>query len=1495
MGKSTNNDQYYVAIGASAGGLEAIHDFFDHMPDAANLSFIVVQHLSPDYKSLLVELVSKHTHMKVYEANHNMVVAKGCVYIIPNNKIMTIADGRIVLVQKENIKGPNTAIDTFLYSLAHDRKNKTIAIILSGTGSDGSRGIEAVKDCGGLVIVQDPETAKFNGMPNSAIASGLADHVMAPDKMPETIFQHIKQNPVDVIGKKGENEAQLSEIYKLIFKHTGYDFHYYKTPTIIRRIAKRMGQKNFSDLPPYIEYLREHPEEVKLLSKDFLIGVTKFFRDSYVFDQLKDVVIPRLIESKTDGEIIKVWVAACSTGEEVYSVAMLLEDLLEQKGAHMELKIFATDIDEEAIEKASRGVYPLSIKNDVPEEYLHKYFVLEGKRYVINQHLRKKIVFARHNIIKDPPFIKNDLAMCRNMLIYMNSILQRKVLNTLYFSLQEKGFLILGTSETLAGLKSNFDEIDGKAKVFQKNTLTHSPEMHGSMPSPVDNTRYTRIEVPVKKKDIPVKTSMILEGFRDILAEEHSFAAVLIDKNYEIKEATGDFRKYLKLPDRMNLHLLKMVSPDLSAALNSLVRKAWKENQKVSIKSVHEKIGKESRFVSLSVKPMGAADDEQLTLIVFGECKKELIQYVEPSHEHLNHNNQEYIFDLESELKETRLNLQMAIEGLETANEELQSSNEELLSANEELQSSNEELQSLNEELHTLNTEHQLKIRELIELNDDLNNYFKSVEIGQVFLDPYLKIRKFNPAAIKLINLIESDLGRPISHISHNLQYDDLYKDIHYVLQKGELVEKEIQLKNGRFVLMRILPYVRQDKNRDGVVITFVDVSAMKALNNIIAGIFNASPNVIISLKTDEQGKWKVMASNNAAKHLVSESGELSMMKDDQMVKSFKALLDKGGSLRTEAKIEQQWYDVSAVKRDDLIVASLTDITAKKEGEEKLRKNYNELLSLKNNLKKLNSDLENKVKERTKELSDSEERFRMVSMATNDIIWDWNLMDNSLWLGENYKKKFGYNEGELVNRETWLDKVHIDDREEVKKSIWDAINKNEKQWSAEYRFRTGNGDYAYILDRGYILQDEYGTPYRMIGSMLDITDLKSAKMDAKISREDKDFLAQSMPLILWTAKPQGAVDFINDYFSQYSGLSVDDAIGTGWQRIIYHEDLARLFVTWKRAIQMESDFDIEIRMMNKNGDYQWHLMRVKARKDDHGKLIQWVGTGTNINDQKHAASILEQKVKDRTGELERINAELESSNLELQQFAFIASHDLKEPLRKIIMFGNMIRDKFQLEQREAVFLDKIIASSLRMNSLVEDLLSFSRISITSLSTRLDLNEVINEILSDLEFTISEKNAEIIFDKLPMIEGVHAQIRQVFQNLISNALKFQKEGEHPVIKIKSTPVDQLSFDAVPNESGQYVRIVVSDNGIGFDDRFVNKIFMLFQRLNSKEQYQGTGIGLAITKKIVEKHGGIITAKSKENEGSQFIIVFPVTMKKIDVKDVEELVDTRGSMQ
>ncbi len=807
-------DHYIVAIGASAGGLEAIHEFFDNMPENSNLSFIVIQHLSPDYKSLLVELLSKHTHMRVFEAKDKMTVQKECVYVIPNRKLMTIHHGKLHLVEKVQEKVPNTAIDHFLYTLAREKRDKAIAVILSGTGTDGTRGVEAIKDAGGLVIVQDPVTAKFDGMPNSAITSGNADFILAPEMMPEEIFYHLKQQPVFVLNRGKIDDKLLNEIFLLINKSEGYDFHFYKTPTIIRRIGKRMGQRGLQSLAEYVDLLKNNPDEVKKLSKDFLIGVTSFFRDKPAFDCLYKDVLPSIVNEKADGEILKVWVCACSTGEEAYSIAILIDQYLQRFRRLLDVKIFATDIEAGNIEFASKNRYSLSIAKDIDPAILEKYFVKEDKSYSVIPRIRKQIVFAKHNVIKDPPFIKNDLVSCRNMLIYLNRVLQQKVLSTLHFSVRLGGFLFLGASETAAGIREGVDEVNSKWKIYRKvgkNKLS-SPEFYRPLDSGSTAERTQALLQPR-----PSRTDDLAAAFANSIIEDFGYVCFYIDTNFEIKESVGNFNRFLSLPDKkLTLNLVKMVPPELSIALNTAIRKAWKENTKVFLRSVRVRQNDEDLFLSLSVRPPRPLDGRPLTLVVFGENSASHIPVKEDVLVLNSEERSEYITELEAELSETRSNLQMAIEGLETTNEELQSSNEELLSANEELQSSNEELQSLNEELHTLNSEHQLKIKELIELNDDLNNYFRSTDIGQVFLDKHLRIRKFNSAAVRLVNLIESDIGRPISHISTNIRYEYLLKDIQTVIDTGGTIEKEILLTNDNRCLMRILPYIRQDKKSDG-------------------------------------------------------------------------------------------------------------------------------------------------------------------------------------------------------------------------------------------------------------------------------------------------------------------------------------------------------------------------------------------------------------------------------------------------------------------------------------------------------------------------------------------------------------------------------------------------------------------------------------------------------------------------------------------------------
>lgn len=1483
-------EHYVVAIGASAGGLEAIHEFFDHMPVTGQMSFVIIQHLSPDYKSLLVELVAKHTNMQVFEAQDNTLLQKNCIYVIPNNKLLRLKEGRLQLSNKQVSKVPNTAIDTFLHSLAEDQGAKAIAVILSGTGTDGTRGIEAIRQSGGMVLVQDPLSARFDGMPNSAIAAGYADFILSPELMPEEIFNYIKEKPTKKLVDGDLDEKSLPEILHLIEKNCGFDFTNYKTPTLVRRIARRMNQIDKRKLEDYLMYLREAPDECTQLGKEFLIGVTRFFRDKAAFDSLSNEVLPNIMKSKKEGDVIKVWVAACSTGQEAYSLAIAINEQIRRSSKTLELKIFATDIDIDSIEYASKGLYPDTITEEMDSELIKRYFIKQGNQVSVVPDLRKQIVFARHNILKDPPFIKNDLITCRNMLIYMNSILQRKVLATLYYSLNTNGYLFLGPSEIPSSISSSLSEVDSKWKIFRKFSNEKS-FLHTQFDASQQLSGKNR-EVRSALKGDNSTGNDLLNDFKNVLTDEFHFAAIYVDKNHEIKDAVGDFRHYLFLPEKIiSLNVLKMVEPDLAIALNTAIRKAKKEGKKITLPHVRIKHAQTERFINLYVKP--SAHKDGYMIIVFGESTasqpKSITDFSAQNVESVS-----YITELEEELKETRINLQMAVESLETTNEELQSSNEELLSANEELQSSNEELQSLNEELHTLNTEHQLRIKELVELNDDLNNYFRSTEIGQVFIDKQLRIRKFNRAAVNMINLIETDMGRPLDHISNNIQGDHLLRDIHKVLQNQQVVEREVKLSNGQATLMRILPYLRQDKLADGAVITFINITHIKELNEMIRGVFNASHSAIMALKSrrtknDVIADFTLLTGNHAADRFLDQTDYLDRALSEVyppfyrngLFEKLAAVVHSDQPLHNEVLLpvneEEHWFELIATKMEDGLVLTLTDINEKKQIEERLKKNYHELIRTKENLKVLNTSLEEKVAERTRKLAESEERFRLIAGITSDVVWDWNLVTNEIWWSESFYKLFGFTESNpaITSKEFWTHHIHPEDKDRVYSGIHEAINKG-SAWSAHYRFRKQDGNYAMIEDKGSVITDEFGIPYRMVGAMADTTHIELTEKKLKEKNDELygliqefKFVTDFMPQMVWATLPNGYHDFFNKQWYDYTGLHFEQTKDKGWALVLHPDDYERTWTTWENSLKTGVTYEIEYRLRRKDGQYRWFLARAIPLRDD-GRIIKWFGTCTDIHDQKMMSDVLEQKISERTRELIKTNMELEVTNTELMQFASVASHDLKEPLRKIHMFSNIIKDSYLHENSHgaADYLNRIIKSSARMTKLINDLLSYSRLSVTSFFEPVDLNTIVNEVLSDLELSILEKEAIIEVDTLPEIEAIPGQMRQVFQNLIGNSLKFTRPGTPPHIRITSRLMDHSE-----NER-QCCEVKLSDNGIGFDEQYAAKIFTLFQRLHSREKYDGTGIGLAITKKIIEKHNGSINASSIENKGSTFIIILPL---------------------
>ena len=1489
---------YSVAIGASAGGLEAIHEFFDNMPSSRNLAFIIIQHLSPHYKSLLVELVGRHTEMKVLEAAHNAIVEKGCVYVIPNNKLLTIRAGKLQLSEKKFEKAPNTAIDTFLKSLAEDQGSKAIAVILSGTGSDGTRGAEAIQAAGGLVLVQDPLSAKFDGMPNSAIAAGYADFILVPELMPEEIFTYTKEEPVQKTGTGRPDEKSLPEVLDLIEEHCGHDFHNYKSPTLLRRITRRMGNLGKKSFSEYLNFLRNDSTECTLLGKDFLIGVTRFFRDEAAFDILRKDILPRIIEKKAPGEVLKIWIVACSTGQEAYSMAIAVNEAVQAAHKALELKIFATDMDADAVEQASKGTYPEAVIAEMEPQLVQKYFTRQDGTITIIPKLRKQIVFARHNILKDPPFIKNDLISCRNMLIYMNNILQRRVFTTLQFGLNLGGYLFLGPSETPTPIKAALDEVNSKWKMYKKvkETVTQ-PEERFTPGYSLSNNQHGNSKLlndNARKAALPT-------NFQEILTEEYGFAAVYIDDSNEIKEGVGDFRRYLSLPENMSsLNILKMVGTDLSVALNTSIRKARAESKKIVLNHMRIREGASEKFINLYVKPVMP----DYTIIVFAESReavlKPTVDFV-PQQQHPDAAT--YIHELEDELQETRINLQMAVESLETTNEELQSSNEELLSSNEELQSSNEELQSLNEELHTLNTEHQLRIRELIELNDDMNNYFRSSQIGQVFVDSELRIRKFNPTAVQMVNLIDSDIGRPIQHISTNIEDNQFLAQIREVIRDQKVTEKEIVLHNKAICLMRILPYMRQDGRSDGVVITFIDITKAKELDNIIKGVFNASLSAImvfrsIRTKANAIQDFHCVAGNKAAAVFLNQNEErfvCTSLKEELpdlmahgFFEKFRQVVEQDKLLHTEVSFERDgtlhWYEVLATRMMDGFVVTMSDVTDKKQADEKLRKNYHELIKVKENLKLLNAELEEKVQERTLALTESEERFRLIANAASDVIWDWNLVTNEIWWSDSFFNLFHFDRTETnASNKFRLSRIHPDDRAAVAQSIQTAINGTLEQWSASYRFQKMDGSYAIVSDKGSVIRDEFGTPYRMLGSMMDVTENEMTALELKVRNdelrqliEEFTFVTDFMPQMVWSTRPDGYHDFYNKGWYNFTGLTYEQTKADGWSLVLHPDDYSRTLPVWKECLQTGKPYDIEYRMRRYDGEYLWFLARALPMRNEEGSIVKWFGTCTDIHDQKIATDVLEQKVIERTQELLESNKDLELSNIELLQFASVASHDLKEPLRKIHIFSNLLKDRYaqQLEGGASDYVDRIIASSARMTRLINDLLSFSRLSVTSFFELTNVNEILNEVLSDLELLIKEKEAVIKADLFPEMEVVPGQLRQVFQNIISNSLKFSRSTVKPFIQITCERVNACRLDAQTDVNGAYCKIVCKDNGIGFDEKYTDKIFTIFQRLHTRDQYEGTGIGLAITKKIVDKHRGLISAQSKEGEGSMFTIIIPM---------------------
>jgi two-component system CheB/CheR fusion protein len=833
---------YLVGIGASAGGLEALERFFRKMDKQDSIAFVVIQHLSPDYKSMLVELLSKHAQMPVHQAENEMAVLPGHVYVIPPKRGMTISEGTLKL--REVPQGrPHLPIDIFFDSMANDMGDKSVAVVLSGTGSDGSQGIRAVKEAGGMVMVQDRESAKFDGMPRSAIATGMADYVIPPDEMPGELVSYCASGRVFSSPAILTDEETLSKIYYLIRRQGGGDFSYYKINTIIRRIQRRMMIHKVDTMGEYLAYLERNPDEVSVLNKEFLIGVTKFFRDGEFFENVRVRVIPQLVNDKLPGSQIRVWVSGCFTGEEAYTLAILFKEHMDAIKKYYEVKIFATDVDKDAIDFAARGVYPENIASDVSAERLEHHFVKKGDTYHVTKEVRKMVIFARHDIIQDPPFYKMDLISCRNLLIYFQPVLQKKLIALFHQSLNNGGYLLLGNSESVTGdYEDVFQPLTPRLKIYEHKAA--SKRLHYS-----DVPFMLNLGTQDGAKPIAVAQASRENDVYTALLDMFVPDSIVVSEKNEILHIFGEASKFLRVvTGRATWELLKMVHPDLRSPLTTALHKARNDRVPVSYSGVSMRFGDDVKNITLSVKPLSIGQRNHY-IVLFEEQSLPSIVGDQEEHYDLEKSSAQYILGLESSLSRSQESLQAIVEEFETTNEELQATNEELLTANEELQSTNEELQSLNEELYTVNAEYEKKLEEVIELNNDINNYLSASNVGTIFLDTDLSIVKFSRYIASEINLIEGDIGRPIAHLSHNLHYEGLVEDAKRVLETEVAIEREVRSKNGKHYSLRISAYRTTDDLVKGVVVGLIDISELKAAYEQIETLSYAieqMPNVVV-------------------------------------------------------------------------------------------------------------------------------------------------------------------------------------------------------------------------------------------------------------------------------------------------------------------------------------------------------------------------------------------------------------------------------------------------------------------------------------------------------------------------------------------------------------------------------------------------------------------------------------------------------------------------
>ncbi len=1108
--------RYVVGVGASAGGLEALESMFLQVPVNTGMAFVIVQHLSPDFRSLMDELLARWTSMAIHRVEHEMRVEANAVYLIPPRKDMVISRGRLLLSDKKPDHGLSLPIDHFLKSLAQDRGQTAIAVILSGTGSDGSRGIEDIKQAGGLVIAQTADSSKFDGMPNAARESGCVDVSLPPEEIGEALVEYHSsgcdiQRLTELEQARPLNEDGLTQMFRLLRDRFAIDFSYYKLNTIVRRTERRLQLAHVETVQDYAELLVNDPDELDALYHDLLVGVTRFFRDADAWRVLEGY-IDQIIESREADSEIRAWVAGCATGEEAYSISILLHERVRASGKPLAVRVFATDVHRRSLEIAGEAAYPPEAVADVSESRLQEYFSKNPDGFVLESSVRQSVVFAAHNIVKDAPFTRLDLITCRNLLIYLQPPAQKKAISLFHFGLRTNGLLFLGPSESPGELDHEFQTLDVHWKIYRKVRDIRLP-IEVRLP-------MTPGHRPVRASGLPeISTSgsraaeTALLGTYDTLLAEYMPPALLINSRHELLQVFGEAGKFLRhAAGRTSRDVLDLLDSPLKLAINGALQQInHKRKSVMQLRGIVAQTTTGSERVAVTVRLVQNQRTNSMDVLILLESM-ETVATVDgrgPAAERSNYHNStqnpevdgsqhnglisssEQIQSLESDLQFARENLQATVEELETSNEELQTTNEELVASNEELQSTNEELQSVNEELYTVNAEHQRKIQELTILTDDMDNLLASTRVHTVFLDHELRIRKFTPQIAEVFNFTGSDTGRTLDSFSHRLHREQLTAELAEVLETGKPIEADVQHVNGRWYLMRLLPYVTRG-TMTGVLLTLIDITSLKRAQQDLARrefelrmVANHVPSLIsyvdASLRYQYVNKCYCDFFGRAASDIIGlQMSELHDAGTFADLKPMIRLALNGKSVEFEKR-----FDRADGPGFWAIVSYTPDIDENRQ----VRGFF-------------------VCKHLVTALKESEQRFNRAVHGTTDGIFDWNLRTGKVYFSPRYLQLLGFDNDTADLVKTDVDqRIHPDDIGMVQ-TAEQSLVRDGVPYDVEYRLKCNNGEYHWFRGRAALQIDSLGRPAYVSGSLQDVNDYKALVEEKEYQVVQRDrFLA----------------------------------------------------------------------------------------------------------------------------------------------------------------------------------------------------------------------------------------------------------------------------------------------------------------------------------------------------------------------------------------------------